>query len=217
MKGSKFFSALFGILGILLMVVTAAVSIASRNAQPRMLESPEAASAQAQRMMDALCAGDYDTAQGCIYGQPDLGAGEPEDAVSRLLWDAFTDSLSYEFTGLCRVTDTGFARDVSVTCLDVSGVTEAVPQRAKALLEAKAAAAEDKSELYNEDNSYRSELVDQALNDAVTQALNDAVTQALSEDAQTVTRDVTLGLIYQDGAWWVVPDQALLKIISGVA
>ncbi len=208
MKGSKFFSALFGILGILLMVVTAAVSIASRNAQPRMLESPEAASAQAQRMMDALCAGDYDTAQGYIIGQPDLGAGEPEDAVSRLLWDAFTDSLSYEFTGLCRVTDTGFARDVSVTCLDVSGVTEAVSQRAKALLEAKAA-AEDKTELYNEDNSYRSELVDQALNDAVT--------QALSEDAQTVTRDVTLGLIYQDGAWWVVPDQALLKIISGVA
>ena len=82
-------------------------------------------------------------------------------------------------------------------------------QRAKALLEAKAAAAEDKTEIYNEDNSYRNELVDQALNDAVT--------QALSEDAQTVTRDVTLGLIYQDGAWWVVPDQALLQIISGVA
>ena len=77
------------------------------------------------------------------------------------------------------------------------------------LMEAKAAAAEDKTEIYNEDNSYRSELVNQALNDAVT--------QALGEDAQTVTRDVTLGLIYQDGAWWVVPDQALLQIISGVA
>lgn len=209
MKGSKILSAVFGVLGILLMVATAAVSIASRNAQPRMLESPEAASAQAQHMMDALCAGDYEAAQSCIYGRPDLGAGEPEDAVSKLLWDAFTDSLSYEFTGLCRVTDTGFARDATVTCLDVSGVTAAVPQRAKALLEAKAAAAEDKTEIYNEDNSYRNELVDQALNDAVT--------QALSEDAQTVTRDVTLGLIYQDGAWWVVPDQALLKIISGVA
>ena len=135
MKGSKILSAVFGVLGILLMVATAAVSIASRNAQPRMLESPEAASAQAQRMMDALCAGDYEAAQSCIYGQPDLGAGEPEDAVSKLLWDAFTDSLSYEFTGLCRVTDTGFARDATVTCLDVSGVTAAVPQRAKALLE----------------------------------------------------------------------------------
>ena len=51
----------------------------------------------------------------------------------------------------------------------------------------------------------------------VDQALDGAVTQALSEDAQTVTRDVTLGLIYQDGTWWVVPDQALLQIISGVA
>ena len=131
MKGSKILSAVFGVLGILLMVATAAVSIASRNAQPRMLESPEAASAQAQRMMDALCAGDYEAAQSCVYGQPDLGAGEPEDAVSKLLWDAFTGSLSYEFTGLCRVTDTGFARDASVTCLDVSGVTAAVPQRAR--------------------------------------------------------------------------------------
>ena len=56
MKGSKILSAVFGVLGILLMVATAAVSIASRNAQPRMLESPEAASAQAQRMMDAPCA-----------------------------------------------------------------------------------------------------------------------------------------------------------------
>ena len=209
MKGFRVLSAVFGVLGILLMVVTASVCIVSRNAQPRMLESPEAASAQAQRMMDALCAGDYETAQSCIYGQPDLGAGEPEDAVSKLLWDAFVDSLSYEFTGLCRVTDTGFARDAAVTYLDVSGVTAAVPQRAKALLEAQAEAAEDKSEIYNEDNSYREALVDQALSDAVT--------QALAEDAQNVTRNVTLSLIYQDGAWWVVPDQALLQTISGVA
>ena len=34
MKGSKILSAVFGVLGILLMVATAAVSIASRNAQP---------------------------------------------------------------------------------------------------------------------------------------------------------------------------------------
>ena len=47
--------------------------------------------------------------------------------------------------------------------------------------------------------------------------MSDAVTQALAEDAQTVTRNVTLSLIYQDGAWWVVPDQALLQTISGVA
>ena len=208
MKGSRVLSAVFGLLGILLMVVTAAVCILSRDAQPRMLESPEAASAQAQRMMDALCAGDYETAGSCLYGQPDLGAGEPEDAVSRLLWDAFTDSLSYEFTGLCRVTDTGLARDAAITSLDVSGVTAGIPQRAKEILEARTQAAEDKTEIYGEDGHYREALVAQALSDAAEQAL---------QDAGTVTRDVTLNLIYRDGAWWVVPDQALLQAISGVS
>ena len=129
MKMSKFFSGVFGVLGVLLMTGTVMLCLMSRNAQPRMLESPEAASAQAQRMMDALCAGDYDTAGSCMYGQPDLGAGEPEDEVSRLLWDAFTDSLSYEFTGVCSVTDAGLTRKATVTALDVAKVIQSLPQR----------------------------------------------------------------------------------------
>lgn len=209
MKMSKFFSGVFGVLGVLLMTGTVMLCLMSRNAQPRMLESPEAASAQAQRMMDALCAGDYDTAGSYMYGQPDLGAGEPEDEVSRLLWDAFTDSLSYEFTGVCSVTDAGLTRKAAVTALDVTKVTQSVPQRARALLEQQAEAAASPAEIYDEHNAYREELVNQALLDAAKQALD--------ESAETVTRDVTLNLIYRDGAWWVVPDQALLQIISGVA
>lgn len=209
MKMSKFFAGVFGVLGVLLMTGTVMLCLMSRNAQPRMLESPEAASAQAQRMMDALCAGDYDTAGSCMYGQPDLGAGEPEDEVSRLLWDAFTDSLSYEFTGVCSVTDAGLTRKAAVTALDVTKVTQSVPQRARALLEQQAEAAASPAEIYDEHNAYREELVNQALLDAAKQALD--------ESAETVTRDVTLNLIYRDGAWWVVPDQALLQIISGVA
>ena len=209
MKMSKFFAGVFGVLGVLLMTGTVMLCLMARNAQPRMLESPEAASAQAQRMMDALCAGDYDTAGSCMYGQPDLGAGEPEDEVSRLLWDAFTDSLSYEFTGVCSVTDAGLTRKATVTALDVTKVTQSVPQRARALLEQQAEAAASPAEIYDEHNAYREELVNQALLDAAKQALD--------ESAETVTRDVSLNLIYRDGAWWVVPDQALLQIISGVA
>lgn len=209
MKMSKFFAGVFGVLGVLLMTGTVMLCLMSRNAQPRMLESPEAASAQAQRMMDALCAGDYDTAGSCMYGQPDLGAGEPEDEVSRLLWDAFTDSLSYEFTGVCSVTDAGLTRKAAVTALDVTKVTQSVPQRARALLEQQAEAAASPAEIYDEHNAYREELVNQALLEAARQALD--------ESAETVTRDVSLNLIYRDGAWWVVPDQALLQIISGVA
>ena len=70
MKLSKFFSGVFGVLGMLLMVATVMLCVLCRNTQPRMLESPEAASTQAQCMMDALCAGDYETAASCMYGQP---------------------------------------------------------------------------------------------------------------------------------------------------
>ncbi|MDD5864363.1 MAG: hypothetical protein PUD80_07010 [Firmicutes bacterium] len=209
MKLSKFFSGVFGVLGMLLMVATVMLCVLSRNTRPRMLESPEAASTQAQRMMDALCAGDYETAASCMYGQPSLGAGTPDDAVSRLIWDAFTDSLSYEFTGLCYVTDSGLARNASVTALDVAKVTASLPERAKELLKERAEAAEDKTEVYDEHNAYRAELVDEALLDAARQALD--------EDAETVTRDVTLSLIYRDRAWWVTPDAALLEMISGLA
>ena len=51
----------------------------------------------------------------------------------------------------------------------------------------------------------------------VDEALLDAARQALDEDAETVTRDVTLSLIYRDRAWWVTPDAALLEMISGLA
>ena len=209
MKMSKFFAGVFGVLGVLLMTGTVMLCLMARNAQPRMLESPEAASAQAQRRMDALCAGDYDTAGSCMYGQPDLGAGEPEDEVSRLLWDAFTDSLSYEFTGVCSVTDAGLTRKATVTALDVAKVIQSLPQRAEALLEVQTKAEEDPEESDDGQNADREELVNQALLEAARQALD--------ESAETVTRDVTLNLIYRDGAWWVVPDQALLQIISGVA
>ena len=144
-----------------------------------------------------------------MYGQPDLGAGEPEDEVSRLLWDAFTDSLSYEFTGVCSVTDAGLTRKATVTALDVAKVIQSLPQRAEALLEVQTKAEEDPEESEDGQNADREELVNQALLEAARQALD--------ESAETVTRDVTLNLIYRDGAWWVVPDQALLQIISGVA
>ena len=206
MKVSKIFSGLFAVLGALVMAASVTVCLLSRNAQPRMLESPEAAAAQAQRMMDALCAGDYETAAGFVYGQPDFGTGEPEDAVTRLLWDAFTQGMTYEFTGLCYVTDSGFGRDASVTVPDLSGVTAQLPQRAQALLEEQT--QPETEEAADQTRAYTAQQVDQALLEAAR--------QALSENTDTITRDVTLNLIYRDDAWWVVPDQTLLQLISGI-
>ena len=45
--------------------------------------------------------------------------------------------------------------------------------------------------------------------------LTQALTEVLTEQEPTVTRKVTLKLVNQDGQWWVVPDAALLEVLSG--
>ena len=96
-----------------------------------------------------------------------------------------------------------------MTALDIAGVMEKLPECAQTLVNQKIASAENITEVYDESGSFREELG--------VQILQQALQQSLSQDAQTVTREVTVKLIHRDGTWWVVPDQALLQTLSGLA
>jgi len=208
MKTAKFFSALFLGLGVLLMLLTAAVSFFFLDVEVKIVDLPQGAAACAEDFAAALSRGDFEKAGQLIYGQPSLGAaGEPEDATGALVWDAFKDSLSFAYTGQCYATDSGIFRNADVTALDVSSVTGRLAERAHTLLTARVEAAEDMTQLYDEENNFREDLVDEVLREAVT--------QALAEDAETVTGHVTVKLVYAQDQWWVVPDTALLDTISG--
>lgn len=208
MKISKFVSAVLALLGTLLMAGTAVLCLVSLKAEPKLLQVSDAARERAVDVMDAVCAGDYEAAGSMMYGQPDLGAGrEPADEVGAPVWEAFVESLSYELKGEPTATDSGIAWTVQVEALDISSVTVSLQERAEALLQQRAEQAEDMSEVYDEDNNFRE--------DVVAQVLCEAVAQALAEDAVTVSREASLNLICQDGQWWVAADQALLQAISG--
>ena len=75
------------------------------------------------------------------------------------------------------------------------------------MLEERVAAAEDVSEIYDENNEYREELV--------MDVLYEAVEDALEEDARSMSMTVTVNLVFRDGKWWAVADEALLNAISG--
>lgn len=208
MKIAKLFSGIFAALGTVLMLAALMLSLVSMNASPRLVRVPQGAVDQSQALLDAIAKGDFDAAGKTMYGQPELsGEPEAEDAAGQRIWDAFVGSLSCEFRGSCYATDTGLARDAVITALDVSTVTEAVGEYAHALLTQRVETAEDMSELYDEENNFRQDLVDAIVLEAVDQAIR--------ENGQTASFDVTLSLIQRDGQWWVVPDQALLQAISG--
>lgn len=208
MKIAKFFSGLLGVIGIAVLVFTMVLAFVSLDAETVLLTPPGEALERAETMMDAVAAGDYASAGQLMYGQPDLGADrEPADKVGQLVWDSFTDSISYEFVGECYATDSGISQNVSITCLELSSVMSNLKTRVNTLLNERIAQATEMSQLYDEENNFREDLVEEVLQQAVT--------AALQEDAQSVTREVTLSLAYREGQWWVVPDAALLNAISG--
>lgn len=208
MNISKLFSHIFAVLGAVLAICALALCFASLDASPRLLKTPGAAVDAADAMMTAVCEGDYASASGRMFGNPDLGVDrEPADPVAALIWNAFLDSLDYELVGSCYATDSGVAQNVTITCLDISSVTSVLGERSQALLSQRVREAEDVSEIYDDNNEYRE--------DFVMEVLYDAAVEALAEDAKTTTQDVTLNLIYDRSQWKIMPEAALLSAISG--
>ena len=125
----------------------------------------------------------------------------------QLFWEALGASFSYEIPGDFHATDSGVALDVTISALDMGAVTVNLRERARVLMENRIQEAENTDQIYDENNEYRE--------DFVMDALYDAALEALEQDAKTITWDLTLNLIYENGQWWIMPDQALLKALTG--
>lgn len=203
-----FFSVIYGILGTVLAVGCICLALMNRNASPVLVRQPQAAMDQVRTMLDSLCDGSYDTISGCLYGQPDLGLDrKAEDPVGQLFWEALSGSFSYELGEELHATDSGVALDVTIHALDLSSVTKNLRDRARTEMEQRIGQAEDTSEIYDENNDYRE--------DFVLEALYAAARDALAQDAEQVSWDLTLNLVYENGQWWIMPEQDLLRAISG--
>ena len=210
MKIARFFAYVFACIGILLLIGSMGFFLLNRNADVRVLELPREAVSCSEDFARALNDGDLETAAQYVYGQPDLGVGTvPENPESALLWEAFVNSISFEFPGNCYMEQNTLLRRGSITTLDVSSVTGKLRESVQSLLDQRIASAQSLEEIYDAQNQFREDLV--------TQILEEALQQALAQDGQTVTREVTLKLVNRDGRWWVVPDQNLLQILTGLA
>lgn len=208
MKKIKSYPMLFALAGMLLALAALGLSIGWRQAPPVLVMAPDAAEVRSDELMSALAEGDFAGAQTVLYGNPDLGVDrQPKDAVGQLIWDAFCGSIDYSFSGELYATDKGLARDVAITTLDITSITGTLKERSTVLLEQRVQQAEDVSQIYDEQNNYRE--------DFVMDVLYDAATQSLQEDARYLTRQITLNLVYHQGNWWVMPDGALIQVISG--
>lgn len=208
MKLAKWTGALFAAAGSVILIFTTVLCLISLDAEPKILKRPEGAAECARNLVQAILAGDDAGAEGLIYGQPSLGLqGEPEGELEALVWEAFRESLSISLQGEIYLSDSDWRQDLTVTCLDLSTVTASLSQRMGTILTQWMEEAEELSQIYDEQNQIRQELVDQAMSQALE--------QVLAEEAQTVTKEASLTLIYREDRWWAVPDQAFLEALKG--
>lgn len=208
MRKMGFFSVLFGLLGLFAAGAGIFLALTNRDAGPVLVEQPQAARDRVQTMLDALCEGDWNTVSSSLYGTPDLGLDrDAADPVGQLFRQAVEDSYTYELAEDFHATDSGVSLNVVITALDLDCVTVNLRDRAQAKLEQRIREADDPDEVYDENNEFREEFV--------MGALYDAALEALEQDAQTISWEITLNLIYQNDRWWIMPEQTLLEAISG--
>ena len=207
MKLSKLAAGLFAAVGTVLLIGSIVLCFVGLNRPSEGIQPPEAAQNCADAVLEAIDSGDFSGAAERFYGQPALGLDrEPATAAGKQLWNAYRDSAAVETAGSCYVAGTEICQDAAVTTIDLSAVAAQLDSRAAALLSQMLAEAEDPAQLLGENREIPQNLKDQTLTQALTEAL---------AAPDTVTRQVTLKLVQQDGQWWALPDAALLDVLSG--
>ena len=209
MKLEKYLSAIFAVLAVALIAATAAGYMYFHQTPPMIQVPQEDAEVRAELLMESLCQGDYAAAGESLYGSPEL-QWDPEAAseLGALLWEAYSGSMTYEFSGPCYATGDGLFRDVTVTVLDIPALCQKVGERFQALMEPYLVEVEYGSEAFDENGVLRQEFSEGKLRKAVEQVL-------LLRNSYA-SHQITLELVYQNGQWWVMPKQNLIDIVAGV-
>lgn len=197
----KLFSSLFAVVGTLLMAGTAVLCLLSLNAKPHVLTFPQEAGMQAQTFAEAISKGDLESAGKCMYGQPELTADADWQTAEKMqIWDAYVESLSCTPVQDPKAENDGISWQVQIKMLDISALMESWQQQTEAILASQLGSEEEGEEPSEE---------------AVSAALSQGLEKALAGERKTLTREVTLNLVYRENQWWVSPDTALLQLLSG--
>ena len=157
---------------------------------------------------DAVCAGDYDSANRLLSDCSSLGLeDEPSSEVGRLLYAALRESYDYTLIGECTVNELSASQQMQLRYLNISALEDDTQAELAAVIGG-LAREQGPDQVYDADNNYLPAFAQEAYAQALTRVLSHA------EDYYT-TGGIQLTLQYSDGGWRIVPAPALLKALAG--
>ena len=151
-------------------------------------EIPDAVDA----VMTSIQTGDWVRLEEMISGNPELtpkvGAA---DSAEKMIWDAYRDSLQWSCEEPFRIHGSLITQKVSVTCMDIPGITDAI------------------STMLSSSDSTGFDAATQ------TEFLHTVAAHVLESELPMICREITLTFQRNQGHWMLVPNNALLKLLSG--
>lgn len=156
------------------------------------ITDPEGIPEAADAVMNSIRTGDWAGLTDMVLGSPALTppAADADSAESRI-WEAYRKSLQWTCAESFGVQDSSITQKVSVTCLDIPGVTDAI------------------SKILSDSGSDGFDTASQ------TELLRRAATQVLESQVPMLRREITLTFQREQGRWMLVPNHALLTLLSG--
>lgn len=206
MKVARVFGVLFGILGLVLMLGTAALCFGSLDA-PARAEVPREVKDCAAEVAELLNRGDLDALAEKFYGEPRLGTDRALVGGTAAVWEIFCEGISCELTSDIYVVGSSYAVDAVITVPKIESITDSVTEHGKRLLDERVAAAEKMAELYDENGEFRKDLIDEVMVQAVA--------LSLGEEPEMLTCETTVSFVYKAERWQAVPDQTLMRALQG--
>jgi hypothetical protein len=177
---ARFFAVVFGILGLVLMLGTAVVCFGSLNAPVR-AQIPQAAKTCAEELVELLEDGDLAAVSEKLYGNPKLGVDQTLSGEAAAVWEIICEGISCELASEVYVSGSSFSVDAVMVVPDIADITDTVTDHAKAILDERIAVAEKMDELYDENNEFRQDVIDQVMTEAVK--------LSLAEEVETETKN----------------------------
>ena len=162
----------------------------------------------ADAFMDAVIAGNETKAASMLTApvQITVPLNQP-DEVALLMEQSLKKSYSYEPVGTPLLNGTSAKMNYKITSLDVAALVPDILSEVDRELEKKVENSK-KSDVYDKDNNYRTDVLEEIYKNAVVHVLNNA------KDYYSATI-IGLDLNYQNGEWKVLYNDALTLALNG--
>lgn len=205
----KVIASLFTLLALAAAAFTLYLCAFAQNAVPYIEDGPEGPTATLESFFSCLAEKDFPRAYTYLSNYSSLGLeNTPSDPTAARLWAARQDVWSFSVQDGYEMDGTHLTKRASVDCLNEKAIMDLVGAPVQDKLAKAVEEARLKSEVYNEDGTYREELVHAALDASLDELLADL-------SPYVYTRDLVIRIENVDGKWLIAADADLIGALTG--